>query len=251
MHTFSNTHIFTLASNNSLPLPFQFPFSFFLFLKKKFRTKHARRLFQPRIVSTRPRLSDPWKTTFNLPNNMEESQRAKGAQNFPVWSGPVLWPQTQYRKSSKRGGENLFCLRKRGNFSNSRERKRRISYFPRSKNKREHPVEAGVVHRVFHKRAENAWRWFRAIISPLDMIKFSSRLITSYWWDRVVLGTWCDRVRTSKSKYQGIEWRKIFIIIVSYINCRSSMDKLYKLWWGWDEIFAMFFDSTSISTISS
>lgn len=123
MHTFSNTHIFTLASNNSLPLPFQFPFSFFLFLKKNFHTKHARRLFQPRIVSTRPRLSDPWKTTFNLPNNMEESQRAKGAQNFPVWSGPVLWPQTQYRKSSKRGGENLFCLRKRGNFSNSRERR--------------------------------------------------------------------------------------------------------------------------------
>lgn len=32
----------------------------------------------------------------------------------------VLWPQTQYRKSPKRGGGNLFCLRKRGNFSNSR-----------------------------------------------------------------------------------------------------------------------------------
>lgn len=121
MHTFSNTHFHTRFEQFSTT-PFSISLHLFSFFEKKFRTKHARRLFQPRIVSTRPRLSDPWKTTFNLPNNMEESQRAKGAQNFPVWSGPVLWPQTQYRKSPKRGGENLFCLRKRGNFSNSRER---------------------------------------------------------------------------------------------------------------------------------
>lgn len=111
-------------------------FSIFLvFFETKSRTKHARRLFQPRIVSIRPRLLDPWKTTFNLPNNMEESQRAKGAQNFPVWSGPwygSLTANTIQKISQVGWGEgNLFCLRKRGNFSNStRGEGGRTSYFP-------------------------------------------------------------------------------------------------------------------------
>lgn len=54
MHTFSNTHIFTLASNNSLPLPFQFPFTFFLFLKKN-SARNTREDYSNR-ASSRPDL---------------------------------------------------------------------------------------------------------------------------------------------------------------------------------------------------
>lgn len=78
MHT-----IFTLVSNNSPLLPFQFSLFFFflsfLFLEKKI--SRARRLFEPRIVSTSI-VIEPWKTAFNSAEQYGGISEGEGAQIF-------------------------------------------------------------------------------------------------------------------------------------------------------------------------
>lgn len=156
MHTFSNTHIFTLASNNSLLLPFQFPFTFFLFLKKN-SARNTREDYSNRASSrpdldcqTRGKQHSISRTIWrNLRGQREHRifrfdparffDRKHNTENLPSGVGRIYFACEN---------AETFPIAGRGG----------TSYFPRSKNKREHPVEAGVVHRVFHKRAENAWR---------------------------------------------------------------------------------------------
>lgn len=105
---------------------FSIPFSIFLlFFRRKEKKKIFRTTTREKTIPTAHRL-DPTSIVGSVENNIQSREQYGGiSEQGTEFSGLIPWNWFFDRKHNTENlpsgvGGNLFCLRKRGNFSNSR-----------------------------------------------------------------------------------------------------------------------------------
>lgn len=132
---------------------FSIPFSIFLlFFRRKEKKKIFRTTTREKTIPTAHRL-DPTSIVGSVENNIQSREQYGGiSEQGTEFSGLIPWNWFFDRKHNTENlpsgvGGIYFACENAETFPIAGEGEE-TSYFPPSKNKREHPV---VVHRVFHK----------------------------------------------------------------------------------------------------